>query len=102
MIQLGKTKTVDKSQIARVRDLVEALLPPEFDDVAVMVNQIECKEEGCPPIETIISLLVERNPKKFKVFKPVAEVTDEDVRSGLKSLDGVTLQPTASTPAQAE
>ena len=89
MIQLGKAKTVDRAQIERVRDAVEALLPAKYDDVAVMVNQIECKEDGCPPIETVVSLLFEGNPKKFKVFKPVAEVSDQDVKDGLTTLEGV-------------
>ena len=35
------------------------------DTASVMVNQIECKEEGCPPVECVIALL--RKPKL--VFK---------------------------------
>jgi len=44
-----------------------------------MRSQIECKEPGCAPIETVISLLVIGAPRKAKVFKPVAEVTEADV-----------------------
>lgn len=37
-------------------------------------------------METVISLLVEGAPKKFKVFKPVTEVTDTDIKDGLHHL----------------
>ncbi|KAG8471023.1 hypothetical protein KFE25_009444 [Diacronema lutheri] len=81
MIQLGKANGAARAELARVRDAVEAKLPAsgEWADVAVMVNQIECKEPGCAPIETVISLLVIGAPRKAKVFKPVAEVTEADV-----------------------
>mmetsp|Transcript_18226 Transcript_18226/g.46994 ORF Transcript_18226/g.46994 Transcript_18226/m.46994 type:complete len:101 (-) Transcript_18226:181-483(-) len=86
MIQLGKKPSGSKAHISRVRDKVEEMLPPAMEDVAVMVNQIECKEPGCPPIETVVSLLEEGAPKIFKVFKPVSEVTDEDLKKGLQEL----------------
>jgi len=95
MIQLGKPKTVDRAQIERVRDAVEAMLPSEYDDVAVMVNQVECKEPGCAPIETIVSLLIEKAPLKFTVFKPVADVAVEDLREGLVAIGVNPLAPEA-------
>ena len=61
--------------VRRVADWVEDALPEdEQETTTVMVNQIECREEGCPPVECVIALL--RKPKLvFKIFKPVAEVT---------------------------
>ena len=56
-----------KAGIRRVADWVEEALPEEEqDETHVMVNQIECAEEGCPPVECVIALL--RKPKLlFKV-----------------------------------
>ena len=57
-----------KDGIRRVADWVEEALPEEEqDETHVMVNQIECAEEGCPPVECVIALL--RKPKLlFKVL----------------------------------
>ena len=56
-----------KAGIRRVADWVEEALPEEEqDETHVMVNQVECAEEGCPPVECVIALL--RKPKLlFKV-----------------------------------
>ena len=55
--------------IRQVSDWIEDELPAEEKDTtSVMVNQIECKEEGCPPVECVIALL--RKPKLvFKVCR---------------------------------
>jgi hypothetical protein len=34
---------------------------------------------GCPPIETVIAFWSDERRHHFKVFKPVAEVTDADL-----------------------
>ena len=54
--------------IRQISDWVENELPEdEQDTTSVMVNQIECAEEGCPPVECVIALL--RKPKLvFKVL----------------------------------
>lgn len=97
MIQLGKAKSVPRAEIARVRDACEALLPDDYKDVMVMVTQIECKEPGCPPCETVISLLIVGAPRKAKVYKPVAEVSVEDLRGILPEL----VPPTGPSPTTA-
>lgn len=86
MIQLGKARSVPRAEIERVRDACEAMLPAGYEDVMVMVTQIECKEPGCPPCETIISLLITGAPRNAKVYKPVAEVSVDDLRSILPEL----------------
>lgn len=44
-------------------------------------QELRCLEEGCPPVETVVSLLREAGvePLVFKVFKPVREVTRHEV-----------------------
>jgi hypothetical protein len=75
MISFGaasnKNKDPDKEArlagIRQISDWVENELPEdEQETTSVMVNQIECAEEGCPPVECVIALL--RKPKLvFKV-----------------------------------
>lgn len=86
MIQLGKKQGAPRAEIDRVSNAVEAMLPAAYDDVTVMVTQIECREPGCAPIETVVSLLVVGAPRKAKVFKPVSEVTEDDLRAIMPEL----------------
>lgn len=56
------------------------------------VSEIRCKEEGCPPVETILTDLSVKKPCPgkgvYKVFKPIKEVTREDVEAALKEGGG--------------
>ena len=68
-----KNKDPDKQArlagIRQISDWVENELPEdEKEETSVMVNQIECVEDGCPPVECVIALL--RKPKLvFKVSR---------------------------------
>jgi len=55
------------------------------DDDAVLVSELRCTEPGCPPVETVIALLRERQkPRQVKVHKRAAEVTADDLRAALR------------------
>ncbi|HTQ45448.1 MAG TPA: hypothetical protein VMI75_21970 [Polyangiaceae bacterium] len=55
------------------------------DSDAVMVTELRCTEEGCPPIETVLALLRPgEEPRKWKVHKPIVLVTEEDVRTAIE------------------
>lgn len=46
----------------------------------IMVAEVECPVPGCPPIETIVAFWGEDGTRyRFKVFKPVAAVTADDL-----------------------
>lgn len=66
------------SRIGQVKDWVRAALglPPEAH---VMVTELQCREEGCPPIETVLAVLGDCCPGKYKIHKPVLELTRQDV-----------------------
>ena len=50
------------------------------DDVTVMVNEIECRVPGCPPLETVIVFWTAPDRRHhWKVFKPVADVAEDDL-----------------------
>jgi len=84
--------------VKRVRDWLEGLLPEEERDeedggkappgkeTSVIVNQLACKEVGCPDVEVVMTLLrAKPRPKlMFKIYKAASELTLEEVSSALK------------------
>jgi nitrate reductase delta subunit len=48
-------------------------------DATIMVSQIACAVPGCPPIETVAVFWTAAGRHHFKVFKPVAEVVEDDL-----------------------
>jgi hypothetical protein len=52
------------------------------DDVALIVTELRCTEPGCPPLETVVAILGEGGPtRQYKIHKPLADVTREDVQA---------------------
>ena len=49
------------------------------DDETVMVSEIACAVPGCPPLETHIVFWTQAGRHHFKVFKPLAAVTEDDL-----------------------
>ena len=63
-----------KSWVSQAFDLSE--------NVSVMITQLQCTEEGCPPIETVIAIMeTPGKPRHFKIHKPLAEVKQTDIVS---------------------
>ncbi len=87
MLIFGNSERRDPAQTALIRSWVAHVLPVP-DGAFVMVKQVECPEEGCPPVETIIAILSDHEgPKQWKVHKPVSQITEHDIQS-LASNDG--------------
>jgi hypothetical protein len=65
--------------IDRVRDWTrERFKLP--DDAAIMVTEVTCVLPGCPPLETVVAFWTASDTRHhFKVFKPVAEVVEDDL-----------------------
>jgi hypothetical protein len=53
------------------------------DDITVTVMQLTCAEDDCPDVETVVGVLEQGNQRKFKVLKPLAEVTRDDLAAAL-------------------
>ena len=70
----GAPTAAQLEAIARVRDWVRArfTLAP---DAAILVSQVACNLPGCPPLETVVAFWENEQRHHFKLFKPVAEVT---------------------------
>jgi hypothetical protein len=77
----------DERRSAAIRGLKAAArtLFEATDDDAVVVNELQCTEPGCPPVETIVALLrAGSEPRCVKVHKPAVDVTEDDLRAAIQ------------------
>ena len=76
---------VGPEKARQLKELVrEALALPE--EVIISVMEVECVEPNCPDLETNIILMSDGcEARLFKVYKPLAEVTSNDL-VGLKEV----------------
>ena len=63
------------------------------DDETVMVSELACSVPGCPPIETHVVFWTAAGRHHFKIFKPLAQVTEDDLppafmKNALVALEG--------------
>jgi hypothetical protein len=77
----------------RVRDWTRARFALAKDET-IMVSEIACGVPGCPPIETHVVFWTAAGRHHFKVFKPLAEVTEDDLppafmKNALVALEGI-------------
>ena len=86
MINITSAKPRSFKPNAKIRKWVEQALPAEYEDVTVMVNELQCFEPGCAPVETVISLLDPGKPIVFKIFFPIAEVAEAPPDQVLEAL----------------
>jgi hypothetical protein len=71
----------DPQQVAAIKRWAVELLGIPADS-SLLVTELECHEEGCPPLETVVAVLAEGEPpRQWKLHKPVAEVTREDLET---------------------
>jgi hypothetical protein len=77
MLAFNKKSPQQIAALDRVREWVRERFA--LGDGAILVAEVACAVPGCPPIETVIAFWSEERRHHFKVFKPVAEVTAEDL-----------------------
>jgi hypothetical protein len=64
------------------------------DDETVMVSEVACSVPGCPPIETHLVFWTAAGRHHFKIFKPLADVVEDDLppafmKNALIALEGI-------------
>jgi nitrate reductase delta subunit len=78
--ELGFKRT--PAQVAAL-DRVRAWTRERFklaDALPVVVAEVACGLPGCPPLETVVAFWTEDDRRhQFKLFKPVAEVVQDDL-----------------------
>jgi hypothetical protein len=93
---LGFSKKSSRDNAAaldRVRDWTRRRFALTDDDT-VMVSEVACSVLGCPPIETHLVFWTGAGRHHFKIFKPLAEVVEDDLppafmKNALIALEGV-------------
>ena len=77
----GKSQEKDVASILKIKNWVkEAFELTEYE--SVLVTELQCHEEGCPPIETVIVVLREGIGKEqYKFHKRMNEINFEDVEN---------------------
>ena len=77
---IGSSKP--KTDLKKVRKIKEALgenLSIQ-NNATITVTELNCLEEGCPPIETVVALLkAGSDPLQHKIHKPAAEFKAADL-----------------------
>jgi hypothetical protein len=95
MMLRSRTKRPDHlAALERVREWTRARFKLAEDDT-IMVTELNCVVPGCPPIETVVAFWSNADTRHhFKVFKPVAEVSEDDLppswmKNALIVVDGI-------------
>ena len=94
MLRALNTDAEHVAALDRVRDWTRARFRLG-DDITILVSQVSCRLPGCPPLETVVAFWTDGDKRhQFKLFKPVAEITPDDLppgwmRDALVALDGM-------------
>jgi hypothetical protein len=93
MMRSRKLSPGHDAALDRVRDWTRTRFALT-DDETVMVSEIACSVPGCPPIETHLVFWTAAGRHHFKVFKPLADVIEDDLppafmKKTLIALEGV-------------
>jgi hypothetical protein len=93
MMRSLKSRLGDAATLDRVRDWTRARFQLT-DEETIMVSEIACGVPGCPPIETHVVFWTALGRHHFKVFKPLADVIEDDLppafmKNALIALEGV-------------
>jgi hypothetical protein len=68
----------DGAALKRVRDWTQVRFNLTEEET-VMVSEVTCAVPGCPPIETHVVFWTNQGRHHFKVFKPLADVVEDDL-----------------------
>jgi len=69
--------SAEKSNAIKVQIAKELNLD---DQATVMVSELACMEEGCPPVETVIAVFRPSMQKiEFRFHHPIVEITAHDI-----------------------
>ena len=52
-------------------------------EIPISLNQLQCHEANCPPIETAIVVMTSP-PQQYKIHKPISKITQADISEHCK------------------
>ncbi len=78
-LRLSRSIPEHQEALARVRHWTSERFKLA-ETATILVTEIACGAPGCPPLETVVVFWTENAGRhQFKVFKPVGEVTSDDL-----------------------
>jgi hypothetical protein len=92
MLGFARTSAENSAALDRLQNWTRARFKLA-DDETVLVSQIACGVPGCPPIETHVVFWTDAGRHHFKIFKPLAQVSEDDLppafmKNALVALEG--------------
>src|SRR5580698_407559 len=78
MLGLTRKSPADGATLDRVCDWTRARFKLAQDET-IMVSELSCTDPGCPPIETHVVFWSDAGRHHIKIFKPLAEVAEDDL-----------------------
>ena len=69
--------SVDPTVLQQLKTQIAALLSLD-SETTISINQLQCREPGCPPVETAIIILT-HPAKQYKIHKAVDDITTADL-----------------------
>jgi hypothetical protein len=73
----------DPVKVQQLKTWIYELLKLD-QEITVSISQLQCKEPGCPPIETAITVL-SKPTQQFKVHKAIDEIAQADLMQALQA-----------------
>ena len=69
----------DAALIRQIKDWAYEYLPISAE-ATVSVMELECREPGCPPLETVVAAMEQdKEPRQWKLHKAMPDITLADV-----------------------
>lgn len=67
----------DRQQLNKIKNWVYQTLNIDRE-MPVSLNQLQCHEPDCPPVETVIAVMT-NPPQQYKIHKPLSQITEADI-----------------------
>lgn len=71
------TPKANSENLRQIKDWVYQILDID-SEISVSINQLQCREPNCPPVETVIAIM-SKPPKQYKIHKSVSHITEADI-----------------------
>lgn len=68
----------DRQQLNKIKTWIYQTLNIEHQ-IPISLNQLQCHEPDCPPIETVVAVMTSP-PQKYKIHKSLSEITEADIK----------------------
>jgi nitrate reductase delta subunit len=78
MLGFARKRPAAGAELKRVRDWTRGRFALSSEET-VMASEIACAVPGCPPVETHVIFWTAAGRHHFKIFKPLAEVAEDDL-----------------------